>query len=184
MDFSKLGERIKQLRKEKGWSLEVFADKTKIDKSMLSRYENGSGMEVYNLMVIAYTLETSLDYLVFGDGPRVLNDKKWENSSFGEQFVKSISFLSKNFNTYLANVDQDNYDPDRKEFVVSFHNVPFNYSEIASSIADLYTSGDYAKANNFSKYEKEILDKYAKEINERIESQNKEWKKIFGKSKK
>ncbi|MGH3369659.1 MAG: helix-turn-helix domain-containing protein [Nocardioidaceae bacterium] len=66
-----IGERIKQLRKEAGWSQGELAERVDTDARQISRYENGRitpGLDV--LARIAQTLDISLDHLVFDDIPR------------------------------------------------------------------------------------------------------------------
>lgn len=66
-----LGERVKELRKEAGWTQGELAEKVGTDARQVSRYENGRitpSLEV--LARIAEALNVSLDYLVFEDVPR------------------------------------------------------------------------------------------------------------------
>lgn len=66
-----LGERIKQLRTEAGWSQGELADKVGTDARQISRYENGRITPSLDALArIADTLDVSLDHLVFDDIPR------------------------------------------------------------------------------------------------------------------
>src|SRR5215218_4555745 len=61
------GDRIRELRDKKGWTLDVLAEKAKTSKGFLSEVENdktniGSKM----LLQIAEALGTSVDYLLKG----------------------------------------------------------------------------------------------------------------------
>lgn len=66
-----LGDRIKQLRTEAGWSQGELADKVGTDARQISRYENGRITPSLDALArIAETLNVSLDHLVFDDIPR------------------------------------------------------------------------------------------------------------------
>lgn len=60
------GEKLKALRKEKGWSQEDLARKVGGDGRQISRYENGHIMPSAEVLAkIAETFDVSLDYLLF-----------------------------------------------------------------------------------------------------------------------
>jgi len=66
-----IGERMKTLRKQAGWSQGELAERVGTDARQISRYENGRitpGLDV--LARIAQALDVSLDHLVFDDIPR------------------------------------------------------------------------------------------------------------------
>ena len=66
-----LGERIKDLRKEGGWSQGELAEKVGTDARQISRYENGRITPSLDAIVrIAEVLNVSVDHLVFEDIPR------------------------------------------------------------------------------------------------------------------
>jgi transcriptional regulator with XRE-family HTH domain len=66
-----LGERIKELRKEAGWSQGELADKVGTDARQISRYENGRITPSLDVVArIAEALNVSVDHLVFEDVPR------------------------------------------------------------------------------------------------------------------
>lgn len=66
-----LGERIKELRKEAGWSQGELAEKVGTDARQISRYENGRITPSLDAIVrIAEVLNISVDHLVFEDIPR------------------------------------------------------------------------------------------------------------------
>ncbi|NJO89065.1 MAG: helix-turn-helix transcriptional regulator [Chloroflexia bacterium] len=63
-----LGERIKSLRKEKGLSQSGLAEKAGISYAQLSRYEiKGSQPPAEVLKKLADALDTSVDFLIYGD---------------------------------------------------------------------------------------------------------------------
>ena len=66
-----LGDRIQQLRKERGWSQAELATRIDSDARQVSRYENNKITPSLDALArIAETLDISLDYLVFDHAPR------------------------------------------------------------------------------------------------------------------
>jgi transcriptional regulator with XRE-family HTH domain len=66
-----LGERIRQLRKEHGWSQAELGSKVGTDSQRISRYENGRiTPSVEALVRLADALEVSVDYLLREGSPR------------------------------------------------------------------------------------------------------------------
>jgi transcriptional regulator with XRE-family HTH domain len=66
-----LGERIKALRTERGWSQDELADKVGSDARGISRYENNKITPSLEALVrIAQALDVSLDHLAVEDIPR------------------------------------------------------------------------------------------------------------------
>jgi len=66
-----LGEKIKQLRNEKGFSQSFLEKKTGVNSKLLSKYENGRIMPTADtLRKIAEGLDISSDYLIFDNVPK------------------------------------------------------------------------------------------------------------------
>ena len=66
-----IGERIKELRKEHGWSQGELAEHVGGDARQISRYENGRITPSLDAVArIAEVLNVSLDYLVIENAPR------------------------------------------------------------------------------------------------------------------
>ena len=66
-DIEKCGERIRQLRKQKGYTQEALAGELNMDRSVLSRIEVGKySCSIDFLAQISVLFGASLDYLVFG----------------------------------------------------------------------------------------------------------------------
>lgn len=66
-----LGDRIKELRTQAGWSQGQLAERVGTDARQISRYENSRITPSLDVLArIAETLDTSLDHLVFDDIPR------------------------------------------------------------------------------------------------------------------
>ncbi|MCZ8070317.1 MAG: helix-turn-helix transcriptional regulator [Cytophagales bacterium] len=62
------GIRVKELRTKKGWSLSTLGEISKIPKGILSNYERDkTSPNLPNLIRLAQSLGTSLDYLALGD---------------------------------------------------------------------------------------------------------------------
>lgn len=61
----KLSEKIIELRKEKGWSQEDFAEKLDVSRQAISRWENGTALpDAQNLLGISKLFNVSADYLL------------------------------------------------------------------------------------------------------------------------
>jgi len=61
-----LGEKIKEVRKEYGYSQEQFAEKLSVSRSAVAKWEAGNGMpDVDNLKAISVLLNVSVDYLLY-----------------------------------------------------------------------------------------------------------------------
>jgi len=68
-----LGERIKQLRKEKNWQQAELAEKIEADARQISRYEKGKiKPSAETLLKIAQVFDVSIDYLLKDDAPKKL----------------------------------------------------------------------------------------------------------------
>ena len=61
----KLSDKLIELRKEKGWSQEDFAEKLDVSRQAISRWENGSALpDAQNLFRISKLFNVSADYLL------------------------------------------------------------------------------------------------------------------------
>jgi transcriptional regulator with XRE-family HTH domain len=66
-----LCDRIKELRKEKGWKQGDLADHIGSDARQISRYENGKVTPSPDAIVkIAMAFDVTIDYLLIEDAPR------------------------------------------------------------------------------------------------------------------
>lgn len=67
LDYEKIGMRIRQLRKARGWSQEVLAKKCGISMSFLGHIERGSRiMSMETFASICLALDTNADGLLWG----------------------------------------------------------------------------------------------------------------------
>ena len=65
------GEKLKKLRKEKGWSQDELASHAEIDGRQVSRYENDRVMPSVDVIIkMAKAYDVSIDYLLVEDAPR------------------------------------------------------------------------------------------------------------------
>ncbi len=92
-----LGERTKKIRKQKGFTREIFAEKLCVSTRFLATVESGeAGVSISTLKNIALLLDTSTDYLLG------IHDE------IGEEFYKQ-SAINKIYNMdkkYLVSVDR------------------------------------------------------------------------------
>ena len=66
-----LGEKIKQLRQEKGYSQTLLEKRSGVNSKLLSKYENGRIIPTADtLRKIAEGLDISADYLIFDNVPK------------------------------------------------------------------------------------------------------------------
>lgn len=78
-DLVESGKRIKKLRKEKGWTQELLAEKTGVTREYLGKIEKRDrGASIDLLIEFCKCFNSSLDYLVLGkvDNTQIENKKK------------------------------------------------------------------------------------------------------------
>ncbi len=79
-----IGEQIKNLRKERGWSQADLATKINGDAGHISRYENGKiTPSVEAIVKFAELFDVSVDYLLVEDAPRRRSARPTTNSAPG-----------------------------------------------------------------------------------------------------
>jgi len=62
-----LGQRIKQLRKQKGWTQKELANQIEASHAQLNKYESGQNSPPLDrLILLAEVLDTSVDFLIGG----------------------------------------------------------------------------------------------------------------------
>ena len=60
-----LGERIRNLRKKRGWTQEIMAEKIGMDRSFIADLERGKrNITILNLVVLAQGFDTTLSQLL------------------------------------------------------------------------------------------------------------------------
>ena len=83
-DMKECGNRIRQLRKQNGYTQEALAGKLSIDRSLLSHIEAGKRECSVNLLVqISEFFGVSLEMLVYGKGKAVLDTIQLESDLDG-----------------------------------------------------------------------------------------------------
>jgi len=93
MDAQKLplAKRIKELRVQAGWKQVDLAEKTGIDRNMISYYENGKYLPSADaLLKIAEIFDVSIDYLLIED-----MQKKPLRQSFDPEMLKYINDINR-----------------------------------------------------------------------------------------
>lgn len=91
MNYKLLGNKIREKRKHKNYTLEQLAEKIEVSTTFIGQIERAKGVpSLETLVKIANALEVSIDYLVFGD----LCD-----SASNSQFINEVTELTKDFTT-------------------------------------------------------------------------------------
>lgn len=104
LDYSKIGVRIRQIRKAKGWSQDELAQKCEISMSFLGHIERGSRiMSLETFVSICGALDVGADELLWGEvhpSGAVLDmwepsacrpDQKADNYSIYVRIMKSVA---------------------------------------------------------------------------------------------
>lgn len=77
-----IGEKIKLLRNEKGITQEILAEKLKVSRSAIAKWESNSGVpEVSNLILISKLFDISIDELI-DDAKEIKSPKGKTNKTF------------------------------------------------------------------------------------------------------
>lgn len=72
--MSALGDRVRQVRKERGWTQTELAKRAKIPQSSVSNLETGGHAGSPNIVEVALALGVSVYWLRNGKGPKYLTD--------------------------------------------------------------------------------------------------------------
>lgn len=109
-DTDLFAERVRSLRKEKGWKLEDLSDKSGISVSSLSKIENGTNPRFDTVVKIARALGISVDYLAGNS-----NISSFEISKELGLSIESVDNLRMRHNTPNGDGDlksrEDDYIP-------------------------------------------------------------------------
>ena len=93
-NVTQIGLRIKEKREKLGLKQQTFAEKIKIDKSTLNRYEKGvQTPSLENIVAVAEGLNTSIDYLVYGEGNSSVKRSTSEETSGLYKAFKAMATL-------------------------------------------------------------------------------------------
>jgi transcriptional regulator with XRE-family HTH domain len=101
VDYTLIGQRIKEERTKQGISQDVLSEKADISQSFLGQIERGERkFSLKTLIKIADSLETSLDYLVYDYKPKsnteidelffILKDQKPEDIQMISDIIRRI----------------------------------------------------------------------------------------------
>jgi XRE family transcriptional regulator, master regulator for biofilm formation len=98
-----VGDRIKKLREEKGYTINELAQRSHVSKSYISSIERGiqKNPSIKVLRKIAVTLNTSLETILMTDNQKIILDEDWlkplEEAIFSgltkEEFHEFLSFV-------------------------------------------------------------------------------------------
>lgn len=90
-----IGKRIKELRNQKGWNQEVFAEMTYVSRQTISSWENDKSYpDIKSLLLMSELFEVSLDDLIKGD---VVEMKKEISNESIREFNKWSNILAVGF---------------------------------------------------------------------------------------
>lgn len=82
IDYKLIGQRIKEVRKSRGWSQEKLSEEIDVTTVYISRIERGSThVNLKRLAQISKTLNISLEYLIRGtttNAPNYLNKELYQ----------------------------------------------------------------------------------------------------------
>lgn len=107
LDYARMGMRIRQVRKAKGWSQEELAKKCGISMSFLGHIERGTRiMSLETFVSICGALETEADEMLWGEvrpsgavlelwaPPKTQNEKQVHTDSYA-MYVKIMKSVAK-----------------------------------------------------------------------------------------
>lgn len=97
------GERVKQLRKAKGWTQKELGNKIGVTYAQLNKYEGGTNAPPLDkLQALASALETTIDYLVSGN---LAEDMPIHNTRLIQRFQELESFTPEDQETVIKLID-------------------------------------------------------------------------------
>jgi transcriptional regulator with XRE-family HTH domain len=114
------GDRIREFRKDLGWTLDNLAEKTKLSKGFLSDLEgNKRNASTENVLKIANAMGASLDYLLRGEQAKPSNRREPVQipstlSMFAEQrgltYTETLTLLE-TYNSVVARRSSESIKP-------------------------------------------------------------------------
>lgn len=115
LDYGKIGQRIRQARKTKGWSQETLASKCEISLSFMGHIERGTrNMSLDTFACICGVLETGADELLWGvihpenlSFPDIWNRSQRQGCDNYEMYVKIMKSVAEIINGTGRDVPQD-----------------------------------------------------------------------------
>ncbi len=73
IDYSIIGQRIREARKKKGWSQERLSEEIDVAVGYISRIERGAQINLKRLAQISKVLDTKIEYLIGGAATEASN---------------------------------------------------------------------------------------------------------------
>src|SRR2546423_1134076 len=96
-----IGDRIKEIREELGWTQEKLADESKISKGFLSDVENNKrDISATNVLKIANAMGASLEYLLRGEESK--QKEKREPEQIPAELSKAAEELNLSYSETLT----------------------------------------------------------------------------------
>lgn len=118
-----IGQRIKQIRREKGMTMEEFGNLLSTSKSIVYRWEIGTNLpNPERLKLIAKIADISVEELLYGNILRQYFNEHWtrliKNKDTKKDYCTThVVDTSKNyFITHIINTKEEFYNVDQKEF--------------------------------------------------------------------
>ena len=110
VDYSALGEKIRQKRLSTGWSMDAVSEKIGLSESFYGHVERGSRvLSVETLVKIASYLDLSLDYLLLESKPVSDSDKALHmelDSIFRDKSPSQRKYLLNIFRVLADGIDK------------------------------------------------------------------------------
>ena len=164
MNEEEIGKRIKEIRQEKKFTQKQLSELSQIDATSISRYETGAQIPNLNTLVyIALALDTSLDYLVFGDKTDIKIQKKIQTSC-EEKIFENIAFLLENQIMICDDDNQGYADIEISKQYKAYHMFILKYNKLKDFKNLIGISYDNAKI--------ELIKSFAKELEKEKELDN------------
>ena len=159
-----VGERIKQLRKEKKLTLKELSHKADISISFLSDIENGrSNPSLERLKDIAEALDTTISYLLgeTSDLGKRIKELRTEKNISQNEMAKILGITQQAVSAYEKGLREPDLETLKK--TANFFNVSIDYLLGRSDIRNPYIPEEYAKNH---KVKKRDLIQYEEFINQ------------------
>lgn len=105
IDYKIIGQRIKEARKNKGWSQEKLSEELDVTVAYISRVERGEQINLRRLAKIGQVLNINLEYLITGtviEAPNYLDKELYETlitcSPAKQRLIYNIAKIVSNSN--------------------------------------------------------------------------------------
>ena len=110
IDYNLIGERIKEARKNKGYTQEKLAEELDVAVTYLSRLEKGYPINLKRLAQISQVLDVSMEYLLSGTVPK-------SDNYLNKDFEEILETCSPEKLKLIYNIAKTIVDQPEEEFV-------------------------------------------------------------------